>query len=294
MLLLVVYSLVICAACLHSQAQALPINREASQGSIKFLDDFCASVKCKETDLFSNWNFTKTSAGLYAVSPCQDPNEPVSPVWQFITCTWPDAGGATSTPANITAIQFTATSGLGLPLRGTIPDTINALVGLQQFIFKNQNLYGKIPAQIGELTNLLVLNVENNHLSGLPEAAELSKLTKLSQLRLTQNFFHGTLPGDVFAALPLLSNLGLGRNVFSGPIPAAIGSLSLLSDLELFDNRLVGPLPSFLSGMTQISRLDLQGNSLSSSILPSLNNLTKLKILNLARNLLSGSIPQEI
>ena len=57
----------------------------------------------------------------------------------------------------------------------------------------SNQLSGKIPAELGELSNLLWLDLENNRLSGAvpPEVGQLSNLVRL---RLAGNDLSGCVP----------------------------------------------------------------------------------------------------
>ena len=99
------------------------------------------------------------------------------------------------------------------------------------------NLVGTIPAEIGILTTLRNLYLDNGRLTG-PIPLEIGSLTRL---------YH----------------LGLSDNQLSGSIPAALGSLSDLGYLYLNTNRLSGSIPVELCSLTNLRQLFLYSNELS-------------------------------
>ena len=126
------------------------------------------------------------------------------------------------------------------------------------------NLTGPIPAELGRLTSLERLWLNNNKLSGtIP--AELSNLASLIWLRLDDNQLSGLIPAE----LGNLANLGtllLSQNQLSGPIPAELGNLPNLYRLDLTENQLSGSVPAELGNLPNLTDIFLRGNSFSGCI----------------------------
>ena len=102
-------------------------------------------------------------------------------------------------------------------------------------------LTGTIPSEIGNLTELEALQLNNNNLGGeLPK--ELFKLNKLKVLDLMTNWLSGEIPEEI-GNLTNLTELWLHHNRFTGPIPESLIKLTKLIDLRLCDNPLSGLLP---------------------------------------------------
>ncbi|MXX96132.1 MAG: S8 family serine peptidase [Rhodothermaceae bacterium] len=98
------------------------------------------------------------------------------------------------------------------------------------------NLTGEIPAQLGNLLHLQMLNLSNNSLSGeIP-----SELGDLSQLQ----------------------RLNLSRNTLTGPIPPELGDLSQLRRLEMHENALTGVLPRSLLQLDKLETFYFGGQDL--------------------------------
>ncbi|MXZ96572.1 MAG: hypothetical protein F4Y99_11655 [Acidimicrobiaceae bacterium] len=162
----------------------------------------------------------------------------------------------------------------------------------------NNKLSGSIPAKIGDLASLTVLDLNFNDLSGSIPAG-VWDLTDLTRLHLGNNELSGSIPAAV-GDLTSLTYLHLGGNELSGSIPSAIGDLSSLESLLLFSNefaadkRLSGSIPTQIGSLTNLKLLDLNGNNLSGSIPTQIGSLSNLTSLYLNRNGLSGSIPTQI
>ena len=147
---------------------------------------------------------------------------------------------------------------------GVITHIYNGRVRNLQLI--NNNLTGSIPTQLGNLTEMIQLDLHHNELSG-----------------------------SIPAALGNLSNLeylALRANELSGPIPAALGNLSKLATLDIYLNELSGSIPAELGNLSKLEHLGLSYNELSGSIPAALGNLDNLQFLYLSRNNLTGCIPK--
>ncbi|KAD4179679.1 hypothetical protein E3N88_28270 [Mikania micrantha] len=184
---------------------------------------------------------------------------------------------------------------------------------------------GKLPGDIGQFTELRVLDLSyNKDLTGslTPQIGNLKNLKKLSLIGCG---FTGAIPAAI-GNLENLFSLSLNSNGFTGPIPASIGYLSKLRWLDLTDNKLTGsipvsneitptgldkltkaehfhlsdnelsgdiPLGLFKSNMTLIHVL-LQNNKLTGAIPSSLGLVTSLQVVQLDRNSFSGNVPSNI
>ena len=153
-------------------------------------------------------------------------------------------------------------------------------------------LEGPIPPQLGDLSNLTVLNLERNALTG-PIPSELGNLSRLEHLVLSENALTGPIPPQL-GNLSRLEHLVLGGNALTGQIPPQLGNLSSLTWLYLSFNALTGQIPSELGNLSRLEWLFLNDNSLTGSIPRELGNLSNLKDLFLRFNALTGSIPREL
>ncbi|MEM7532539.1 MAG: leucine-rich repeat domain-containing protein, partial [Chloroflexota bacterium] len=173
----------------------------------------------------------------------------------------------------------------------------------------NRGLRGKLPSEIGVLSQLVILSLSNNRLTGL--RPEIGNLAKLERLELGRNEI-SSVPGELgnLQALQMLylnnnklkiipDGLGNLTNVTElwlhnnnlTQIPPTIGNLINLTQLRLRSNQLT-EIPSELGNLTNLTELDLGNNSFKT--LPfDLANLNQLTSLSLASNQLS-SIPASV
>ena len=136
----------------------------------------------------------------------------------------------------------------------------------------SNRLYGPIPPELGNLTELYELTLNSNTLSG-PIPPELGRMTSLTYAYLYDNTLTGSVPAEL-GLLPSLSTLDVKDNSLSGEIPAEIGDLTNLYGLYLDGNSLSGPVPATLGGLTRLNSLRLSGNSLTGCIPANLSTAT--------------------
>ena len=161
------------------------------------------------------------------------------------------------------------------------------------------NLKGRLPPEIGDLSRLETLDLHRNWRPGPGSIGltgrippETGRLSNLNDLNLSSNELIGPIPAEL-GQLEGLVRLDLGWNDLTGRIPIELIELPGLAKLDLAQNNLVGTIPPAIGGMVTLDDLDLHGNGLSGSIPPELGNLT-LRELALGFNSLSGPIPAEL
>ena len=198
---------------------------------------------------------------------------------------------ATAEPINTWADVITDSDGRVTSLRqpnntmiGTLPDELGSLTELQYLYLNDNQLSGPVPASLANLTKLVDFYLRANDFSGpLPD---FSGFTNLRLLELQENNFTGPIPN--LSRLTQLQKLWLQDNALSGSIPN-LASLTSLTNLSLSVNTLRGSIPSSLSSLTKLQGLDLWANELSGPI-PDLSGLTELTYLSLSSNQLTGEI----
>ena len=106
----------------------------------------------------------------------------------------------------------------------------------------NNNLVGELPLEIGQLTELVEIFLDENALSGtIPEA--LYTIPTLENIILSSNSLIGNL-SDNICQLNNLNEIRLSDNQLSGEIPACLGDFTNLLMINLSDNQLSGCYPS--------------------------------------------------
>ncbi|KAF7126663.1 hypothetical protein RHSIM_Rhsim11G0113100 [Rhododendron simsii] len=146
---------------------------------------------------------------------------------------------------------------------------------ITSIILPSMGLIGQLTGDIGQLSELQMLDLSyNSGLTGsLPQS--IGNLTKLTTLALEGCGFYGPIPGTV-GYMQQLRFLYLSSNSFSGSIPSSIGNLSNLYWLDLSVNNLSGPIP------------------VSSGNTPGLDMLVNTKHFHFGNNQLSGAIPASL
>ncbi|KAK9673059.1 hypothetical protein RND81_12G143600 [Saponaria officinalis] len=187
---------------------------------------------------------------------------------------------------------------------------------------KSCKMQMQFPQWIWNQTNLIILDLSNNMLSGkLDLLFQLKKLEKvnishnqltgraphfsssmLNTIDLSYNLLSGPLVhsnrsgkndsvGAFVCHLPYLQFLDLQKNNIIGTIPDCWGYTYNLVYINLSSNNLSGPIPVSMGQPPRLQFLKLCNNSLQEQIPPTLSSSSNLQILDLGRNKLVGNIP---
>ncbi|RRT80686.1 hypothetical protein B296_00023292 [Ensete ventricosum] len=157
----------------------------------------------------------------------------------------------------------------------------------------SNNLGGMLPKSIANLSRTLIwLNFYDNQIYGsIP--AEIGNLINLTSIGMWSNLLDGTIPASL-GSLVRLETLLLGANKLVGEIPVTLGNLTRLSSLSLASNELYGSIPSTL-GKCPLETLDLASNKLNGTVPKDILSIPTFdKYLNVSHNSLSGFLPSEI
>ena len=173
-------------------------------------------------------------------------------------------------------------------ISGDIPQDIAKLKNLQNFLgctMHGDGFTGRLPDNIGNMTELRLLCLGGNNLTGkIPRS--ISRLTKLYylDLRNTPGMMHGHLSdlfsisslqfllvsgvkliGEIPSMLPAnLDVLVLPGNSISGKFPQKISQSNKLIELNVANNELTGDIPGQLLLLPNIDMIDLSQNKFSS------------------------------
>ena len=183
--------------------------------------------------------------------------------------------------------------GSGNNLSGSLPAEIGDLTELIFLEVGSNQLSGSIPPELGNLNNLIYLSLTANQFSGnIPP--ELGNLSSLTQWYMNHNQLTGEIPEEL-GNLQNLRYLHMSINSLSGHIPSTLGNLNELLSIELCCNELGGEIPEELGNLEDLISLNLDNNQFIIGTIPAtLGNLSQLEYLGLSSNQLSGSIPAEL
>lgn len=180
----------------------------------------------------------------------------------------------------------------GNGLDGRIPPELGSLTELVLLDLSGNSLYGEVPSELGNLNNLQAMRMISNNLVGeLPPA--LGELPDLTYMDFSTNNLWGEIPSELGNLLNL-QILVLEYNEFIGEIPPELGNLKNVHTMQLNDNRLSGEIPVELGDLEKLKILQLGWNGLSGTVPPEFSNLAEIQILDLGTNQLSGEVPSEL
>mmetsp|Transcript_7459 Transcript_7459/g.21219 ORF Transcript_7459/g.21219 Transcript_7459/m.21219 type:complete len:890 (+) Transcript_7459:56-2725(+) len=170
------------------------------------------------------------------------------------------------------------------------PDGICAMTVLEELVFETLHLEGEIPACLGSMSMLRILNINLNEFNGtIPDT--LGQLTRLQYFQALANQLSGSIP-DSFRTLHSLLVLDLGENFLTSTIPSYLTNTTLfpsLATLKLDANSLIGTIPEFCS--QELIRLRLGYNHINGTVPESLCESIHMSELHLNNLNLTGSIP---
>jgi len=124
-----------------------------------------------------------------------------------------------------------------------------------------------IPVEIGMLSDLEHLAFYDNFSGTIPP--ELGNLTQLKSIMINENALIGTIPKEL-GNLSNLESLVIANCQLSGTIPKELGNLTELEEIYLSANQLSGNIPIELGNLTKLKELHLHRNKLSGQIPQSL------------------------
>jgi Leucine-rich repeat (LRR) protein len=157
----------------------------------------------------------------------------------------------------------------------------------------NNGLYGTLPSNFGNLTELVRLVLAFNDFKK-SHIDPLYSLRKLRFLDVQHSNFVGTLPPD-FAIWSNMICLALSHNDLAGRLPSTLHAMNDLKDLELSSIGLRGELPGEISLLRNLRLLRInQNDALRGSIPVAIGDMSHLIALTLNNNRLNGSIPMSI
>ena len=180
----------------------------------------------------------------------------------------------------------------GYQLYGPILPQLGNLSFLRILKLENNSFNGKIPRELGHLSRLEVLYLTNNLIGKIP--IEIGSLQKLQYFYVAKNNLTGEVPPSI-GNLSSLIELSVGLNNLEGKIPQEVCSLKNLSLMSVPVNKLSGTLPTCLYNLSSLTLFSVPGNQFSGSLSPNMfHTLPNLQGISIGGNLFSGPIPISI
>ena len=158
-----------------------------------------------------------------------------------------------------------------LKRKWNLKQDIYTLYNLKELFLHNNNQIKDIPKEIGNLTNLQLLNLSNNDIKDIPK--EIGNLTDLQELDLSNNKIE-EIPKEI-GNLTNLLELNLNYNQIK-EIPKEIGNLTNLLELYLMNNQ-IKEIPKEIGDLTNLQKLYLNDNQIK-EIPKEIGNLTNLQL----------------
>ncbi|CAI8608354.1 unnamed protein product [Vicia faba] len=172
-----------------------------------------------------------------------------------------------------------------------LPKSIGNITSVA-FVVDFCGIYGNIPLEIGNMSNLIALSMVGNNING-PIPRTLKGLQKLQRLGLSNNGLHGSFI-DELCEMRSLIELYLYNTMLSGVLPTCLGNMTFLEHLDLGYNNLNSKIPSSLWSLTDILEINLTTNAFTGNLPLEIGNLRAIVLLDISRNLISGNIPTTI
>ncbi|XP_074291283.1 receptor-like protein EIX2 [Silene latifolia] len=205
-----------------------------------------------------------------------------------------------------------------------IPKFIGSMTQLRYLTLPYAGFSGPVPPQLGNLTNLIHLDLNDvgqymlYTQERLEWASGLSKLQFLIMDGINMSQAYNSLqvlfrlPSLLFLSLwgcslhnthlsellvtntSTLQYLDVSHNNFEGPFPSFLKNMPSLQSLSLWTNNFNGSVPLWLCNMRRLEYLDFYQNKFSGSLPSQLGQLTNLNYLDLASNAFRGQLPTSL
>lgn len=209
---------------------------------------------------------------------------------QLMNKSLPSSFSATTLVATLLAFpELRALELTNVGMWGNLPENLAQMSNLQVLNVSSNLFTGAIPKTLRKLTGLRVLAMDNNAIAG-SFPYWLNVIPTLETLSLSNNCLTGELNDSMISGFKNLRLLSLSNNLFSGAIPGAIASLPNLQILSLAHNHFTGAIPK-METLRNLKVLNLGGNSLGPSFPAMGAQLVEIRV---GQNKLSGVFPDSL
>ncbi|RZS02451.1 hypothetical protein BHM03_00032509 [Ensete ventricosum] len=265
--------------CLLGRGTATP------EEELQILSQVRASLAAATSSTFESWDAGSSACGFAGVR-C-DSTGSVSEI--DLT----DAGiSGEISFASLCRLPSLSSLSLGLnSLSGSVSADLRYCTALRRLDLAANNLAGPVP-DLAPLSELRVLNLSRNTLTGAFPWGSLANLTGLQVLSLGDNSFDPSPFPKVVVSLTKLNWVFLSTCNIHGDIPPSIVNLTELVDLELANNFLTGGIPPEIARLSKLWMLELYNNSLTGRIPAGFGNLSRLAYFDASMNLLEGDLAE--
>ncbi|KAM7477851.1 hypothetical protein LguiA_026064 [Lonicera macranthoides] len=154
--------------------------------------------------------------------------------------------------------------------------------------FSSNHFSSSIPVDIGN-NMLMFYSIANNNITGTIPIS-ICTASDVSVLDMSNNSLSGPIPLCLIKMSKTLGVLNLGKNHLSGNLSGTFKKNCRLQTLDLHDNQLEGKVPDSISNCTWLEVLNLGNNQINDTFPCFLNNSTNLRVLVLRSNIFHGGI----
>ncbi|XP_073033606.1 receptor-like protein 7 [Primulina eburnea] len=184
-------------------------------------------------------------------------------------------------PKSVIYVDYSSNS-----FRQPIPDDIGNFTRFASFLsLANNSITGLVPTSLCSASNLQVLDLSGNLLSGSIPPCLLRNNKSLGVLNLGRNNISGDIP-DSFSISCGLKTLDLSRNNLEGKIPVSLAKCTSLEVMNVGNNNIYDAFPCMLQTSSSLRVLVLRSNKFHGGITcPEVNqSWPNLQIIDIASN----------
>ena len=198
--------------------------------------------------------------------------------------------GVTVTDGRVTKLQIIA-SGV-IPAEWTLPHEIGDLTELTVLKINQNKVSGELPEEVYGLTKLTDLWFQNSNITGT-FSEKIGQLTNLKNLYIDRNKnLGGSIPASI-GNLTKLESINIAQTSIGGQIPQELTKCVSLKNFMAYSNKLSGQIPDFWDKLPNIGVLQLYGNpDITGPIPASIGTLANATGIQLKDCNLTGNIPE--